>query len=147
MTTTMASLPFLPLSPFFRRFFDPRALRRVLPRCRWQPQPQLSLCWRLPRRLANSASVAIGGHLPSSSMTSTSPSPGGAANCCMNGAACRPRPSTTCSMVSLAGDQRSIALQTSRAAPKLMRVASRPTRYITQGDKRSRVKPSTASRG
>jgi len=80
-------------------------------------------------------------------MTSTSPSPGGADNCCMNGAACRPRPSTTCSMVSVAGDQRSNALQTSRAAAKLMRVAKRPTRYITHGDKWSRVKPSTASKG
>ena len=44
----------------------------------------------------------------------------------MKGAASRPMPSTTCSIVSVAGDQRSTALHTTWAAAKLIRVASRP---------------------
>jgi hypothetical protein len=65
----------------------------------------------------------------------------------MNGAASRPMPKTTCSMVSVAGAQFSTALHTSCDALKLMRVASRATHCLTHGDSRSRVKPSTTSSG
>ena len=55
------------------------------------------------------AAVAVGGHLPSISMTNTSPSAAGAGCCSMKGAACRPKPSTTCSIASVAGDHPSMA--------------------------------------
>src|ERR1700679_305916 len=76
ITTTMTSLPFLLLSPFLRRFLLPRARLFALPRWRWQPHGQSFRCFglRLPRRLASSSAVAVGGHLPSTSMTNTSPS-------------------------------------------------------------------------
>ena len=45
-------------------------------------------------------------------------------------------------MVSVAGAQFSTALHTMREAEKLIRVASRATHCMTQGDKRSLVKPS-----
>ena len=44
ITTTITSLPFLLLSPFFRRFLLPRAFRFALPRCRWQPQEHPFAC-------------------------------------------------------------------------------------------------------
>src|SRR5271155_3316083 len=51
ITTTITSLPFLLLSPFFRRFFRPRFFLLALPRCRWHPQEPPLECSRLPRRL------------------------------------------------------------------------------------------------
>lgn len=71
MTITIASRPFLLLSPLRRRCLLPRSCRFFLPRCRWQ---QLFFFRRGWRRLVNSSSVAVGGHLPSSSMTRMFPS-------------------------------------------------------------------------
>src|SRR5271169_5671882 len=146
ITTTITSLPFLLLSPFFRRFFLPRLFLFAWPRCRWHLQEQPLGCARFPRRFLNSCSVAVGGHLPSSSITNTLPSSGGAAICCMNGAACRPKPSTKCSIASVEGDHPSTALQIMRLAAKLIRVANRVTSCTTHGENPSRVSPKATSK-
>src|SRR5262249_28260505 len=111
------------------------------------PGPAAGRARRRPRRLASPASVAVGGHVPSTSITSPSPSGRGGGSCLRKGAACRPRPSTTRSIVSVAGDQPSAARQTERAAAKLMRVASRATHCISQGESRSAVRPRATSSG
>ena len=103
---------------------------------------------RLPRRLANSASVAVGGHLPSTSITSTSPSFGRRLQLLHE----RRRLRVPCP-APLARSSRSPAPSSappctpSATALKLMRVASRATHCITHGDRRSRVSPSTTSSG
>src|SRR5208282_6054188 len=86
---------------FAARDFFPFCL--LPPRCREEPGTRAGFLG--PRRFFNSASVAVGGDLPSISITNTSPSPSGAGACSNHALVLRPRPRTACSIVVVEGAQ------------------------------------------
>ena len=96
----------LALVPFFPAFLAPPGLSLRLASMPLATARAPLLMLTFPPPLLSSCSVAVGGHLPSTSITSTSPSFGGAPICCMNSVSACPEPTPSARFPQLRGTTR-----------------------------------------